>query len=75
MRIFGIIYFMEIESLDVMNVSLLWVACWSSDNAGGELAACSDEGNSLPGEARPLNVHRHRGHHSRSLKQRFANGI
>ena len=42
-------------------VSLLWVACWSFDNAGGELAACSDEGHSSPGEARPLGVQRRRG--------------
>ena len=43
--------------VEVPAVSLLWVACWSSDNAG-ELAACSDEGYSSPGEARPLGIQR-----------------
>ena len=37
--------------VEVLAVSRLWVACWSSDNAGGELAACSDEWNSSPGKA------------------------
>ena len=47
--------------VEVPAVSLLWVACWSSDNAGGELAACSDEGYSSPGEARSLGVQCRRG--------------
>ena len=49
--------------VEVPAVSLLWGAYWSSDNTGGELIACSEEGHSSPVEAHLLG----------SLKQRFTN--